>query len=86
MAGTLSSRFSCALSAKDSAISATAAISVPTTMNGVRRPLGWVHLSEMCPNSGSRNSASTLSSAIMTPDQVWLMPNLLVRINGTVLS
>ena len=86
MADTLSSRFSWALSAKDRAISAMAATSVPTTMKGVRRPLGWVHLSEMCPNSGSRNSASTLSMAMITPDQVWLMPNLLVRIRGTVLS
>ena len=70
MADTLSKCFSWALSTKDSAISATAAISVPTTMNGVRRPRGWVHLSDKWPNSGSMNSASTLSSAMIAPDQV----------------
>ena len=75
-----------ALSTKDSATSAQAAISVPSTMKGVRRPLRWVHLSEIAPNSGSINRASTLSSAMITPDHVWLMPNLLVRIRGMVLS
>ena len=67
-------------------ISATAAISVPITMKGVRRPFLWVHLSEIAPNRGSMNSARMLSAAMMTPDQVWLMPNLLVRIRGMVLS
>ena len=75
-----------ALSTKDSATSAQAATSVPITIKGVRRPLGLVHLSDRCPNSGSMNSASTLSSAMITPDHVWLMPNLLVRIRGMVLS
>ena len=43
-------------------------------------------LSEMAPNRGSMNRASTLSRAMMTPDQAWLMPKLLVRIRGMVLS
>ena len=75
-----------ARSTKLNATRATAAMSVPTTMKGVRRPfLLWLR-SEMAPNRGRRNSASTLSSAMMTPDQVWDMPNLLVRIKGMVLS
>ena len=78
--------FSWALSIKLRQISATAAISVPITIKGVRRPFLWLHLSEIAPNSGSINSASTLSAAMMMPDQVWLMPNLLVRIRGMVLS
>ena len=45
----------------------------------------WLR-SEMAPKRGSKNSASTLSSAMMTPDQVWDIPNLLVRIRGMVLS
>ena len=86
MADTLRRFFSWALSTKDRHTSATAAMRVPMTMKGVRRPRQLVHLSEMWPNRGSRNSASTLSSAMMTPDHVWLMPNLLVRIRGMVLS
>ena len=86
MADTSLMLFSCAMSTKLKPTSATAAMRVPTTMKGVRRPfLLWLR-SEMAPNRGSRNSASTLSSAMMTPDHVWDMPNLLVRIRGMVLS
>ena len=35
---------------------------------------------------GSMNTASTLSSAMMIPDQNWFSPNLSVRILGTMLS
>ena len=75
-----------ALSTKDRAMSITAAMRVPTTMKGVRRPRLPRCLSEMAPNRGSMNRASTLSRAMMTPDHAWLMPNLLVRIRGMVLS
>ena len=41
------------------------AASVPPTMNGMRLPKRVLYLSESRPNSGSMNSASTLSSAII---------------------
>ena len=59
---------SCALSTNESTMSSTAAMSVPMTMNGVRRPRRLVQRSLIAPNSGSRNSARMLSSAIITPD------------------
>ena len=65
---------------------AMAATIVPMRINGVRRPRLPVCLSEIAPNSGSRNSARMLSSAMMTPDHACDIPNLLVRISGTVLS
>ena len=59
---------------------------VPITMYGVRLPKRDLFLSERAPNSGSMNSASTLSSAMTTPDQPCCMPNLSVRIFGMMLS
>ena len=43
-------------------------------------------LSESEPKSGSINTAKTLSSAIIAPDKVWLRPNLLTSIIGTIES
>ena len=78
--------FSCILSTTDKLNRATAATIVPTTMKGVRLPDLAVHLSEIAPKSGSINSAKMLSRAMITPDQVWDIPNLLVRITGMVAS
>ena len=52
----------------------------------MRLPILVCVLSEIAPNSGSRNSARMLSSAMMTPDHACDMPNLFVRISGMVLS
>ena len=43
-------------------------------------------LSDMAPKSGRRNSARMLSSAMMRPDHVCDIPNLLVRMRGIALS
>lgn len=86
MAAAASMFFSCASSTSDRLMNAMAATIVPKTMNGVRRPRLPVCLSEIAPNSGSRNSARMLSSAMMTPDHACDMPNLFVRISGMVLS
>ena len=59
---------------------------VPASMKGVRRPRGLLHLSESVPKSGSMKSARTLSAAIMTPERLWLMPNLSVSIFGIIVS
>ena len=60
---------------------------VPMVMKGVRLPnLLPRHLSDNAPKSGSMNTARILSSAMTTPDQVWDIPNLLVRITGMVAS
>ena len=50
--------------AVSTSISATAAM-VPNTINGMRRPIRELHRSLSRPNQGSRNSASTLSSAMI---------------------
>ena len=60
-------RFPCRC-AIPSAISEAIAAIVPNTMNGMRRPSFDVQRSDSRPNSGSMNSASMLSSAIITPD------------------
>ena len=52
-------------------ISITAA-AVPPRMKGIRRPILVSVRSEMAPNRGSRNRASTLSAAIMAPETVSL--------------
>ena len=41
---------------------------VPNTINGVLRPILAVQRSDRRPNSGSMNSASMLSMAMITPD------------------
>ena len=86
MAETAEMRLSWALSTKARPTKATVATRVPIRMKGVRLPRGERQRSDMAPKSGSRNSASTLSSAMISPDQVWDIPNLLVRIRGMVLS
>ena len=78
--------FSCMPSTTVSASSATAATMVPKVMKGVRLPYLVLHLSDRVPKTGSRNTARILSSAMITPDQVWDIPNLLVRITGMVAS
>lgn len=55
-------------------------------MKGRRRPRGLRHLSDSAPNRGSRNRASTLSAAIMAPENTSFMWKVLVSINGTRLS
>ena len=77
---------SCSPSAKLSTTKSTAAQMVPVIMYGVRRPRLLVHLSESVPKSGSRNSASTLSAAMMTPERLCDMPNLSVSILGMMVS
>ena len=70
----------------DRPTNAATAMIVPITMYGVRLPKRDLHLSDSAPKIGSMNSASTLSSAITTPDQPCAMPNLSVRILGMILS
>ena len=77
---------SCMPSASDSTASRMAAASVPNRMKGVRLPRRLRHLSEIAPKSGSMNSASTLSSAMMIPLLACDMPNLSVRILGMMAS
>ena len=48
----------------------TTAAAVPPRMKGIRRPILVSVRSEMAPNRGSRNRASTLSAAIMAPETV----------------
>ena len=74
------------VSANVSARKEMIAIMVPITIKGVLRPFLLLQRSEIEPKRGSRKSASTLSSAMMIPDRVWLMPNLFVRMMGIMLS
>ena len=59
---------------------------VPKRIKGIRLPSFVSVLSEMPPKSGSRNSASTLSAAMMAPETVSLRWKVLVSIRGTMLS
>ena len=59
---------------------------VPMVIKGVRLPKRVRHLSESAPKRGSIKTARMLSSAMITPDQVWDIPNLLVKITGMVAS
>ena len=64
----------------------TAESSAPTTMKGIRRPSRvWVR-SLRAPSSGRRNSARTLSSAIIAPLTVSPKWKLFLRISGMILS
>jgi len=49
---------------------------VPKMMNGMRLPILVSVRSDNTPNNGSMNSASTLSSAMITPVQVSPSPNV----------
>ena len=60
---------SCISSATERMTSPIAAAIVPTRMNGVLRPSFPICLSDIAPNSGRRNTARTLSSAMTAPDQ-----------------
>ena len=59
---------------------------VPSRMKGIRLPSRVFTRSLKLPKRGRRNSASTLSAAIMAPDQVSSSRKWLVRIRGTRLS
>ena len=56
-----------AKSANGRAIISALAATVPATMNGIRLPRRDWHRSDSVPNSGSKNSARMLSSAITKP-------------------
>ena len=63
-----------------------AAAAVPPTMNGMRRPMRVCVLSDSAPKSGSKNSASTLSAAMMAPAKVSLSLKVSVKIRVMTLS
>ena len=63
-----------------------AANAVPPTMNGIRRPMRVLVLSDSAPKNGSKNSASTLSAAIMAPAKVSFSLKVSVRIRVITLS
>ena len=55
-------------------------------MNGIRRPIFVLVRSLSAPKNGSRNSASTLSAAMIAPETVSLRWNVFVKISGMMLS
>ena len=63
-----------------------AAAAVPPTINGMRRPMRVLALSDSAPKNGSKNSASTLSAAIMAPAKVSFSLKVSVRIKVITLS
>ena len=62
------------------------AASVPPSMYGVLFPIFVLVLSDSVPKNGSRKSASTLSAAIIAPENVSFRWNVFVSISGTTLS
>ena len=63
-----------------------AAAAVPPTINGMRRPMRVLVLSDSAPKNGSKNSARTLSAAIMAPAKVSFSLKVSVRIKVITLS
>ena len=63
-----------------------AAKAVPPTMNGIRRPMRVLVLSDSAPKNGSKNSARTLSAAIIAPARVSFSLKVSVRIRVITLS
>jgi len=63
-----------------------AAAAVPPTMNGMRRPMRVLVLSDSAPKNGSKNSANTLSAAIMAPAKVSFSLKVSVKIRVITLS
>ena len=63
-----------------------AAAAVPPTIKGMRRPMRVLVLSDSAPKNGSKNSASTLSAAIMAPAKVSFSLKVSVRIKVITLS
>ena len=61
------------------------AMPVPNRINGMRLPIFVLVLSDIAPNSGSRNSANILSAAIIAPEYVSLRWKVFVSIRGTML-
>ena len=55
-------------------------------MNGIRRPMRVLVLSDSAPKNGSKNSASTLSAAIIAPAKVSFSLKVSVRIRVITLS
>ena len=55
-------------------------------MNGIRRPMRVLVLSDSAPKNGSKNSASTLSAAIIAPARVSFSLKVSVRIRVITLS
>ena len=74
------------LSAKGRNSMAMTAAAVPHRMKGIRRPIRVCTRSERLPNSGSMNTASTLSMAMMPPEMVSLTWKVFFRISGIRLS
>ena len=69
-----------------SRLSSTTAANVPPSIYGMRFPILVLVLSESVPKNGSRNSASTLSAAMIAPENVSFMWNVFVSISGMTLS
>ena len=63
-----------------------AAAAVPPTINGMRRPILVSALSDNAPKNGSKNSANTLSAAMMAPAKVSFSLKVSVRIKVMTLS
>ena len=82
---TKSGRFT-ALSAAGSSRRKITASMVPVTIKGILFPAFVSTLSDRLPNSGSKNSASTLSAAIITPVTVSPIPKVPCKMSGIILS
>ena len=74
------------VSASGSRKDSKAAATVPQKMKGILRPHLVFVLSDNDPNSGSINTASTLSSAMITPETASFTSKVCFRINGTIPS
>ena len=55
-------------------------------IKGIRFPIGVLILSDNEPKSGNKNSAKTLSAAIIAPVMVSPTPKLFFKIKGIILS
>ena len=63
-----------------------AAAVVPPTIKGIRRPMRVCVLSDSAPKNGSKNSANTLSAAMMAPANVSFNLKVSVKIRVITLS
>ncbi len=59
---------------------------MPPRINGIRRPIFVLVRSLSAPKNGSKNSASTLSAAMIAPEMVSSKWNVFVKISGMMLS
>ena len=62
------------------------AAAVPPTIKGIRRPMRVLVLSDSAPKNGNKNSANTLSAAIIAPAKVSFSLKVSVRIRVITLS